>query len=270
MRPPRITIRLVKRGLAPVLICAAALSLAHPVFAGNDLQKQVTALQAQVTALQQQQQQILDSIDQLKKQIASLPAAPGQPPQPTLPTSIDVAGLPVEGDSGAKVAIVEFTDFQCPFCGRYATQTYPQILANYINTGKIKYFYEDFPLPMHPNAAPAANAAHCAAEQGKFWEMHDSLFANQNALGQSDFSGRAQTLGLNVTQFNACVTASKYGDAVQKSMTLGNSLGITGTPTFYIGTIRDDGSVAPDKQIMGAQPYDQFKAALDAEFAPKA
>jgi protein-disulfide isomerase len=275
MRSPRFLLCRSKCGLAPFVICVLAAGLAHPVLAhdNNDLQKQMDAVKAQVAALQQQQQLILGTINQIKQMLASQAGAapPAQPAQPTMPASINVAGMPVEGDSGAKVAIVEFTDFQCPVCGKFAAQIYPQLLADYIDTGKIRYIYEDFPLTsMHPHAAPAANAAHCAAEQGKFWQMHDSLYANQDALGQADFTNRAQTLGLNVDQFNACVASGKYDGTVQQSVAYGSSLGVNATPTMFIGTLRADGMFVPDHMIRGLYPYEQYKTALDAEFAPKA
>src|SRR5262249_54175285 len=139
-----------------------------------------------------------------------------------------------------------FTDFQCPFCGAFAANAYPSIMAHYVQTGKVKMFYRDDPLSFHENATPAAKAAHCAQEQGKFWEMHDSLFANQNALGQQDILDRAGKMGLDTGKFSQCVASDKFDSTVQNSSTEANSWGINGTPTFLIGTITEDGKMTVD------------------------
>jgi len=237
------------------------------------LQNDVKDLKTQVSTLVDQQQKILDQIDQLKTLIQNQQqaAAPPAAPPTNYPTSLDVAGLPVEGGENAHVAIVEFTDFQCPFCGRYTVDAYPSILAQYIQTGKVKYFYRDDPLSFHEFATPAAKAAHCAEEQGKFWEMHDSLFANQNALAQQDIADRAQKIGLDTTKFSQCIASNKFDDTMNKSITEAGTWGVNGTPTFFIGIIGADGKVmSVDKEIVGAQPFQAFKEAIEAELAPRA
>jgi protein-disulfide isomerase len=240
----------------------------------SSLQKDVSDLKTQVGTLVQQQQKILDQLDQLKtliqnQQANAAPAAQPQPPQPQYPSTLDIGSLPVEGDNGAHVAIVEFTDFQCPFCGRYMSDAFPQIYSNYIKTGKVKYYYRDFPLSFHEFAAPAAKAAHCAGEQGKFWEMHDSLFANQTALGQQDIVDRAKKMGLDTAKFSQCIASDKFDQEMQTSENQANGWGVNGTPTFFIGIIGSDGKVmSVDKTIVGAQPFDAFRSAIDAELAP--
>jgi len=239
------------------------------------LQTDVDQLKTQVSTLVDQQQKILDQLGELKtliqnQQTAQVQSAPAAPPT-NYPTSLSLDGLPAEGDGKAHVAIVEFTDFQCPYCGAYAANSYPSILAQYIQTGKVKYYYRDEPLSFHEFATPAAKAAHCAEEQGKFWEMHDSLFANQAALGQQDIVARAQKLGMDTGKFSQCVASDKFDSVMQKSENEANSWGVNGTPTFFIGIIDGSGKVmSVDKTIVGAQPFEAFKQALDAELAPRA
>ncbi|MGO8672307.1 MAG: DsbA family protein [Capsulimonadaceae bacterium] len=266
MRP--VAVGLLVLGLCPVF----------PAQAKDDkhVDDEITALKAQVAQLMQQQQQILDQMNQIKfllqasAQAAPAPA-PAPPPTPAMPSTLAVQGLPIEGSSSARIVMVEFTDFECPFCGRYANNIYPQIYNSYIKTGKIRYIYQDDPLPFHPQAMPAAIAVHCAEEQGKFWEMHDSLFANQAQLQPKDFTDRAQSLGLNITQFSQCVASQKYADEIQKGITAASGAGVKGTPMFFIGTLSPDGSsVSVDNEVVGAEPFAKFQTELDAELAPKA
>jgi protein-disulfide isomerase len=273
----------IKYGLKLALVCCLGLSFcqtatALPQAPKKTVEADVATLKTEVATLLQTQKQILDQLSELKKLVQAAPpaiaavpnAGPGAPPVPQMPTSMDTTGLISQGDSNAHIAIIEYTDFECPFCGRYARETYPQIEQNYIKTGKVRYFYRDFPLAMHPHAIAAAQAARCANDQGKFWEMHDSLFANQDALTETDFWSRAQSLGLNADQFKQCLSSQKYADTVTQSITAGNGYGITGAPMFYIGSIGQNGVVTIDKTVTGAQPYENFQSAIDYEFAPKA
>lgn len=168
----------------------------------------------------------------------------------------------VKGPKNAKVTIAEFTDYQCPFCEQYYTQTEQQLLKDYVDSGKVQYVIHDYPLSFHPNAKPGALAARCAGEQGKYWDMHAQLFGNQNewvnmADAKPKFSEYAGKLGLNVTQFNACVTSGKYNNQIDADETFGSSVSVSGTPTFYIN----------GKQLVGAQPYSAFQTELDAALA---
>jgi protein-disulfide isomerase len=180
------------------------------------------------------------------------------------PTTLSIQGENFRGNSGASVAMIEYADFECPFCGKYAREVYPKILDEYVKTGKVKLFYRDLPLPMHPHALAAARAARCAGEQGKYWEMHDSLFASQTALSDSALQDRAKTLGLDTTEFKRCLSSGKYADEIQKSLSEAEKLGVRGTPTFFLGTVDPNGDVVKiGKTIVGARPYENFKAALD-------
>jgi len=170
---------------------------------------------------------------------------------------------PVKGDPKAAVTIIEFSDFQCPFCGRFFQQTLPQVENDYIKTGKAKLVYRDFPLDsIHPQAGPAAQAAECAKEQGKFWEYHDKIFQNQQSLGTDSYKQWAGELGLNANQFNSCVDSSKYAAEVSKDFQDGSNAGVSGTPTFFIGN-----DAKGYQQIVGAQPYSVIKQVLDQALA---
>ncbi len=155
--------------------------------------------------------------------------------------------------------MIEYSDFECPFCGGFEQQTYPQLFENYIKMGEVKLFYRDLPLPMHPHAMHAARAAHCAGEQGKYWEMHDSLFAKQNALSDPALLDRARTLGLDTQKFGECFASDRYKDDILKSIAEAQKLGVQATPTFFIGTIDSNGDVVNiSKRIVGAKPYADF------------
>ena len=185
--------------------------------------------------------------------------------QPTEPSRVQVSadGDPQIGDDNAKVTIIEFSDFQCPYCGRFYEQSEKQIITDYVDTGKVKFVYRDFPLDsIHPNARPAANAAECVNEQGKFWEFHDKLFSNQDALSTDNYKKWASELGLDMTRFNSCLNSSKYDSEITKDFQDGAAAGVQGTPTIYIGS--------PEKgyiQIVGAQPYSVVKQAIEQELA---
>jgi len=155
--------------------------------------------------------------------------------QPSQPSRIEVSADDdaVLGNKNAPVTIIEFSDFECPFCGRFFSQTLPSIKKSYIDTGKVKLVYRDFPLSFHPNAQKAAEAAECAKEQGKFWEMHDLLFEKGVSGGINSFKQYAKDLGLDTVKFNSCLDSGRYTNEVQKDSQDGQSYGVSGTPTFF-------------------------------------
>lgn len=228
-------------------------------------QTDLSALRTDIRALQAEQQQIITRLDELKQ----LFQANGQPVRSQPPSTLDIHGENFRGDSGARVAIIEYADFECPYCGEYERKTFPQILSDYIQTGKVKYFYRDLPLPMHARALPAARAARCAGDQGKYWEMHDSLFAKQNALSAPALLDRAQTLGLDRAKFSECQSSEKYTTDIQKSVSDAQKMGIDGTPTFFLGVVEPSGDVTVEKRLQGAAPFDVFKTEIDALLASK-
>lgn len=166
----------------------------------------------------------------------------------------------VKGDPNATVTLIEFTDYECPFCGRHFEQTMPSIMKDYVDTGKVKYVVRDFPLGFHADAAKASEATECAGEQGKFWEMHDKIFSNQGSWGAdavATFKTYAKELKLG-SSFDTCLDTGAMADEVAADQAAGSAAGISGTPGFWI--VSDDGQ---SKNISGAYPYATFKAAFD-------
>jgi protein-disulfide isomerase len=162
---------------------------------------------------------------------------------------------PSIGSASAPVTLVEFSDFQCPFCQRVAP-TLHQVKEKYGD--KVRVVWKDFPLTqIHPQAFKAGEAAHCAADQCKFWEYHDRLFANQQALQPSDLKKHATDLGLDASAFNSCLDSSKYGERVRDGVAEGSRLGVNSTPTIYIN----------GRVLSGAQPYETFVSVIDEELS---
>jgi len=211
------------------------------------------------------QSELKDAISKLESKIESVQQAPSQPPQPV---KISLDNDPIRGDPNAPITIIEFSDFQCPFCARFHVQTLPLLLEEYIDTGKVNLVYRDFPIQsIHPNALPAAVAAECANEQGKYWEYHDTLFEKQSAWSRLDsntvvstFSQYATDVGLEQQQFDSCLGSGKYLEEVQGDLSDGRDYDITGTPGFFIGN-NQIGFV----KINGAQPFDSFQRIIDAQ-----
>ena len=194
-------------------------------------------------------------------------APPQEAPQPEStprgPVEVNTDGAFSIGDADAPVVIVEFTDFQCPFCSRHFLQTFPQIKAEYVDTGKVRYVFMDFPLSsIHPQAQLAAEAARCAGDQAFHAEMHDLLFSRQDAWNGRDdvatiFSGFAAELGLDTVAFDACLKAGTHREAVLANLDYGISLGIDGTPAFFVN----------GNFISGAQPFEVFQQAIESLLA---
>ncbi len=179
---------------------------------------------------------------------------------PSAPVNVSIGDNVVLGDSKAPVTIIEFGDYQCPFCGKMFRDTEPKIREEYIKTGKAKMVYRDFPLSqIHPHAQPAAEAAECARGEGKYWAYHDKLFEKQAQLSSDPafFVGLAGELGLDAKAFSACVTTHKYKDEVAKDYQDGAAAGVQGTPATFVN----------GKLISGAVPYETFKAAIDEALA---
>lgn len=169
---------------------------------------------------------------------------------------VAAADSPAKGPMNAPIELIEFSDFQCPFCQR-AHPTVAQVLNTYGD--KIRFVYRNYPLPNHPNARPAAEAAQCANEQGKFWPYHDRLFANPTKLADSDLKQAAAELGLDSGRFNACFDSHRFKEVVETDIKEGNEAGVNGTPAFFIN----------GRLVSGAQPFDAFKRIIDDELELK-
>lgn len=205
-------------------------------------------------------------------QAAAAPAAAPKAPPAIATVSLDlsVTGFPSRGLSQAQVVVLEFSDFQCPFCGRYIRDTYPRLSANYVDTGKVKYVFRHFPLEnIHPNAKNAALAANCAGNQGRFWEMHDRLFANQQALDLPALLAYGGALGLNDGKYRSCLNGQETAPAIEADKADALRAEFTGTPAFLIGRISADGRLHAVRRVVGAQPYSVFQSAIDDVLAGK-
>ena len=172
-----------------------------------------------------------------------------------VPPIVDVSAedAPVKGPANAPITIVEFSDFQCSYCKR-VVNVLDQVLERYPD--KVKLAFRDFPIAnIHPQAEKAAEAAHCAGEQGKFWEFHDLLFEKQDAIPTTNFAEHAKTLGLDVSTFQTCLDGRKYQEKVERNYAAGVKAGVSGTPAFFIN----------GRLLSGAQPLEAFKAVIDEE-----
>jgi protein-disulfide isomerase len=170
--------------------------------------------------------------------------------------AVSAANAPAKGPTSAPIELIEFSDFQCPFCQR-ANPTVDQVLQTYGD--RIHFVYRHFPLANHPNAHPAAEASQCAAEQGKFWPYHDKLFANPSKLSDADLKAHAAEIGADTAKFNACVDSHKYRSLVDADARAGEEAGVNGTPAFFIN----------GRMISGAQPFSEFKRVIDEELELK-
>ena len=262
-------------------ICVAAAVIAAA--AGPSLSAQSPqAIDQRIAALEAGQQEILKELKELKillQQFRPPPAGapPSQPPAntakpaaPQLPAfDLELAGSPSKGKPDARLVILEFSDFECPFCGRYSRDTYAQVIKEYVDTGKVRYVFRHLPIEsLHPRALRASEAAECAHAQGRFWDYHDRLFVNQQALAEPDLSRHAQALSLNMPAYDKCMAAQLASPAkIRQDQGEGGRAGVTGTPTFFIGTVTKEGRLKALRRLVGAHPIANFRAALDALLA---
>ena len=180
-----------------------------------------------------------------------------QPSAPSGPVNVTIGDSPIEGKADAPVTIVEFSDYECPFCERFYSDTLQQLRKNYIETGKAKIVFKDFPLSFHPNAHKAAEAARCVRDQkgdSGYFKMHDLLFENQATLSVENYKKWARTLGVNGETFDTCLDSGKHASAIDAEEAYGQSLGVSGTPTFFVNGM----------SLEGAQPYSAFEQAIEA------
>lgn len=235
------------------------LGFALPIVTPAQNVEDAASLKKQIDALEEGQKKMQEELEDILKLLT--------PPEKPVPTSLDLAAddTPFRGEKTAKVTLVEYFDYQCPFCARYFDETEPQVLANYILKGNLKFIVRDFPLTeLHRHALQAAEAARCANDQGKFWPMHDALMGNSDALDRAKLSLYAQDVGLDLASFDKCVDSDEYAGKIKESMINGEKLGVDGTPTFFLGVTDASGQRIMFLQRMeGAIPYPKLKEAID-------
>lgn len=228
--------------------------------------EELELLRKDVDTIKANQSEIEKAVKELKELARGGRSAPA--PAPLAPENILLAidDDPVKGDRKARVVLVEFSDFQCPYCARFVRETLPEIDKNYIKTGKLKYVFRDFPITSaHKDALKAAMAAGCALDQGKYWEMHDRLFENQTAFTVYNLTQNAEAIGLNKQTFQQCLNNNEYATEVQSDFADGTKAGVNQTPFFFLGlTEPNSPKVKVLTVIRGAKPYAVFKAAIDS------
>jgi protein-disulfide isomerase len=245
-----------------VLFCGGTMAQTNA-----DVRKDVDELKRGQKAIQSELVEIKALLKKLSAQPAAAPTAAPVPQSAIKGMEFDIGDNPVKGNAKADLVLVEFTDYQCPFCGRFVRETFPQIAKQYIDKGVLRYAVVDQPLSSHPNAQKAAEASHCAADQGKFWEIHESMMHNQNSLTNLSFF--AKSLTLDLSQLDKCVSGGKYATKVRGNIALAQKLGISGVPGFIIGRVEPAKSGAPMKikgisMIRGAVPLADFQKEIDA------
>ena len=225
--------------------------------------EEIQSLRKDVDTIKATQAEIEKTVKELKEL-----ARAGQPAPPPAPESIllEIDDDPMKGDRKARLVLVEFSDYQCPYCARFVRETLPQIETDYIKTGKLKYVFRDFPITSaHKDAFKAALAAGCALDQGKYWEMHDRLFENQAAFTVYNLTQSAEAIGLNKETFQQCLNNNEYATEVQSDFADGTKAGVNQTPFFFLGlTEPNSPKVKVLTVIAGAKPYAVFKAAIDS------
>ncbi len=248
-------------GLLLLLVAPAA----HG-FAQEPASEKRKTLQAEIEALKEGQAKIRQELQEIKALLRRARAA-----APSMPKNLvlSVDGDPFKGDPKAPVTLIEFSDYQCPFCARHVRQALPQIERDYIATGKVKYVFRDFPITsIHKQAFKAAEAANCAGAEGKYWEMHDRLFDHQKALNIESLDSHALAVGLDLAIFQRCLKSGITAKEIRDDMAEGQKAGVRGTPTFFIGrTNPSSSSVKVLRMVRGAQAYANFKQVLDSVLA---
>lgn len=198
-----------------------------------------------------------------------------QPNQPdsSKPVKVSILGDPILGDKNAKLTLVEFSDYECPFCKKTFNEILPNLKKNYIDTGKVRLVYKDLPLPFHQNAAKEAEAAQCAKDQGgdvAYFKYHDQIFTKTNSGGTGitleQLPALAKEAGLNVTQFQKCLDSGQFKAEVDKDLTEAQKVGANGTPTWFLGKTTGPESVE-GIILVGAQPFSAFKSAIDQQLS---
>jgi protein-disulfide isomerase len=225
---------------------------------------------------EQKLEAILDELHQIRQLLAeqnkymTQRAATQTPPSPPVMEKVSLAlgsGLYSMGSDTAPVTMMEFADFQCPYCRRFHTDSFVELKKNYIDTGKVRFISRDLPLEFHSNAMSAALAVRCAGEQNKYWELRDSLIANSKDLGKESIAKYAQHAGLDMPGFTACVDTQKYKTQIEQDRKEANMLGFSGTPSFVIGKMRGD--KLDGVKIVGALPYATFDSKINELLAAR-
>src|SRR5215468_3088147 len=208
----------------------------------------------------EQAQEMINELKQIRQTLEKMQSPQAAPaPDDKVSYKLTPGGFSM-GDAKAPLVMVEYTDFQCPFCQQFHNTAFAQIKANYIDTGKLRFVSRDFPLDFHENARRAATAGRCAAEQGKFWEMRHLMIVNAEQLKADNLVAYAATAKLDVPKFRSCLDADRFKAQIDQDIAEGEAAGVQGTPSFVIGRLENDR--IEGVRVVGAQPYAQFDARI--------
>lgn len=223
--------------------------------------EEIGELKQELRLLRQDQQAMRERLSTLSQMLQY-----GQPQRRRQAVTVGTDGAAARGSDDAPVTIVEFSDFQCPFCRRHFRAAMPKLIDDYVEPGTVRYVVRDFPLEViHPAAFGAAVAARCAGEQGSYWAMHDRLFEMQETLPDRNWVGHAEGLGLDTARFRSCLDNEAVAAAVRRDQSEAANAGATGTPTFFVGRSRPgESTIRASRVIRGAQPYRVFEQAIEA------
>ncbi len=253
---------LIPRAVRGLCLLAAAGACLTPAFCGAETTAADTAAPAidqdAAQAILQELKEIRRVLEKIERQELAQPAQRPDSPQ-TASVSIGKDAT-ILGAQDAPVTVVEFTDYQCPFCKRFIQSTFPLLKRDFIDTGKVRWIVRDLPLGFHPNAHKAAQAAHCAGDQGRFWEMRDTLFRNNANLGIEQLPGYAREIGLDGNAFDACLSSDRHQAQIDQDSQEANRIRITGTPSFIIG--KTAGDTVSGQLVIGAQAPAVFTAEI--------
>jgi len=252
----------------PILV-SLSLVISSSAFGEPATQEDLGGLQSEIEALKEGQKAIREDLKAIKDLLTAKQKA--RNPVQDVDLTIKVTDDPAKGKPDAKITLIEFTDYQCPFCSRHTRATLPQLEKDFIETGKIRYVLRDFPLSsLHPQAPKAHEGAHCAGDQGKYWEMHNQLFAHQKELQADKLLDYADDAGVSdMSAFETCLDSGKYEEKTNASLKEGQEAGVRGTPSFLLGHTEANGTVKAVKLIRGALPYSFFQQQIDALLNPK-
>lgn len=256
----------------PALVGFLVLCMTAGVVVTGRAAGQQTDVEARIAALEASQKQILKELQELRALLKARLGVPGEAQAPPVSSRLPAAPMSLDGASrgsaNARLVLLEYSDFECPFCGRHTRETAVQIDRDYVATGKVRQVFRHYPIEqIHPHAFKAAQTAECARQQGKFWEMHARLFANQTALADANLLNHAKAIGLDSTSFQRCVTAPATTTKIRLDLADGAREQITGTPAFFVGTVDKDGNLKVLRRINGAAAYGSFKQTFDSLLA---
>jgi len=228
-----------------------------------------TDLAGRMDKLESAQRDLLRQLQQEDHRIWSVEngAHPGgsEPALPQMPSElVSITQAHLQGAATGEMVLIEFSDFQCPFCAQYARDTYPLIKRDFIDTGILRYAFWNFPIDrLHPLATELATGSECAAREGRFWEMHDRLFENPQSIREGSLAEFGRIIGLNPLAFSSCLRSGEVKAKINSDMATARRLGITATPAFFIGVVEHNSMVRVVKRLAGAQPYPVFRGAIE-------